>query len=150
MDLEDEDRYDTCRGCGSYDFFYDVVAYEASCRQCGLVNSFETDYVIDYRKPKTYFKHNYFSHSILMGAMKVGFKISRQDMTEFERMYKVVVDRFYELEPYHKRKNMISAKFVLWKLAPLLGYDVSPYIKLPKKQTLAKLERMWNVLNPFD
>jgi len=109
----------------------------------------EMDSQFYYVKQKTYFKHNYFTNTILSGAMTKGFRITRMDMVELERLYKLCVNKFYETKAEHKRKYFISAKFVLNKICATMGKDVSPFIKLPKKDTLAKLERDWLIINPF-
>jgi hypothetical protein len=115
-----------------------------------LVGSYEIGYQEDYTRPKTYFKHNYFTNTILTDAMNKGFKISRFEMIEMERRYKLCVNRFYETQDVHKRKYMINASFVLSKIAESLGKDVNGFIKLPKKCTLKRLEKDWKLINPFE
>ena len=140
---------DVCAECRCDDFFYDPIMYEATCRSCGLVTSFEVGTYIDYVKPKTYFKHNYFTNTILTEAMTRGFKISRHDMIEMERLYKLCVSKFNATKEVHKRKYFINSNFVLNKIAIHMGKDASKFVKLPKANTLKKLEKDWIVINPF-
>lgn len=138
-----------CIDCGSVNFHYDPRVWESSCRNCGLVAPYEVDTVFTYVKPKTYFKHNYFTNTILTNAMTKGFRISRPEMEEIERRYKMCVKKFYETKETHERKYMLNANFCLGKIAHTLGKDVTPFIKIPKKDTLLKLEKDWLVVNPF-
>jgi len=149
MCLGDVFEHDVCSGCGGDDFFYDSVNYHSSCRNCGLVGSYEIDVVEDYRRPSTYHKHNYFTNTVLSNAMNAGFKITRSQMVEMERRFKLCVDRFYATYEIHKRKYMLNAKFVLWKISESMGEDVSMFIKMPKKNTLKKLESLWIHIDPF-
>lgn len=147
---EEEEDYDKCVECGSYDFFYDSCTWESTCRGCGLVGSYEIGYQEDYTRPKTYFKHNYFTNTILMNAMNKGFKITRFEMVEMERRYKLCVKRFYETQEVHKRKYMINASFVLSKIGESMDKkNIVDFIKLPKKCTLKRLEKDWILINPF-
>jgi len=146
---EDSVVYDTCAECGSYDFFYDKVAWESSCRGCGVVGSYEVGWAEDYTRPKTYFKHNYFTNTILTNAMNKGFKVNRVEMVEMERRYKLCVGKFYETQSIHKRKYMISANFVLSKIALSMDKNVDKFVKLPKKCTLKRIENDWLAINPF-
>lgn len=82
--------------------------------------------------------------------MNKGFKINRIEMNEMERRFKLCVGKFYDTVDVHKRKYMISASFVLLKIAESMDKDVSNFIKLPKKNTLTKLEHDWIVINPFN
>lgn len=153
FNTEDEDEdpcdLDMCVECHSADFFYDPIMYEATCRNCGLVTSFDVGTYVDYVKPKTYFKHNYFMNTILTNAMTRGFKITRHDMREMERLYKLCVSKFNATKNVHKRKYFINSNFVLNKISQHMGKDVSKFVKLPKSNTLKKLEKDWVVINPF-
>lgn len=152
MELDDDDNLDygdRCVACQGLDFFHDVCTWEATCRSCGLVTSYEIGSTIDYFKPKTYFKHNYFTNTILKNAMESGFRISRFDMVEMERRYKLCVNKFNATKDIHKRKYFISSNFVLTKIAESMGKDVSKHLKLPKKTTLKRLEEDWICINPF-
>lgn len=146
--LECEDN-DSCKACGADNFAYDSVNYESACRQCGLVASYEMCHVYDYVRPSTYFKHNYFTNTILSNAMNRGFKISRVQMVEMERRFKLCVHKFNNSYDLHKRKYMLNANFVLWKIAQSMNEDAGPYLRMPKKNTLAKLETLWVHVNPF-
>jgi len=149
--LNDDEMEDSCFECGCRERYYDPAHWESCCKGCGLVGTFENDTEVPdlYVKPKTYFKHNYFSGSILPDAMTNGFRISRVEMGSMERLYKECVNKFYRTQPIHKRKYFLSSKFVLMKICDKLGKDVRPYIKLPKKETLSKLEKDWEIINPF-
>ena len=81
--------------------------------------------------------------------MEKGFKISRFEMVEMERRYKMCVYKFNGTKQIHKRKYFINANFVMDKIATSLGKDVSKFIKLPKKTTLKRLEEDWIHINPF-
>jgi hypothetical protein len=81
--------------------------------------------------------------------MNKGFKITRDKMVEMERRFRLCVDRFYATYEKHNRKYMLNANFVLWKISLSMGEDVTPYLKLPKKNTLKKLESLWEYINPF-
>ena len=140
---------DLCSECHYDDFFYDPIAYEATCRNCGLVTSFEVGTYVDYVKPKTYFKHNYFTNTILTEAMTRGFKITRHDMVEMERLYKLCVTKFNGTKSVHKRKYFINSNFVLNKIATHMGKDATKFVKLPKPNTVKKLEKDWVTINPF-
>jgi len=144
-----DERGEMCLACGCVDFFYDVCTWEATCRNCGIVTSYEICTHIDYFRPKTYFKHNYFTNTILKNAMERGFKISRFDMVEMERRYKLCVNKFNATKSIHKRKYFINSNFVLGKISESLGKDVTMYIKLPKNTTLKRLEEDWVHINPF-
>lgn len=140
---------DACFECGSTLFHYDCVEYHASCKGCGLVLPFDIGFEEIYVKPKTYFKENYFTNTILTNAMNKGFKINRHEMVEYERRYKLCVKSFYKTQDIHKRKYMMSASFVLLKIAESMNRDVSKFIKIPKKNTLRRLEKDWKIVNPF-
>jgi hypothetical protein len=143
--LNDDEMMDRCFECGSPNIVFDCAAYESCCMNCGLVGPYERWESMDtYIKPKTYFKHNYFSNSILPKAMEKGFKASRMDMFEMERLYKECVKRFYETQQFHKRKYMINSTFTLMKICEHMNKDVSPFVSLPKKDTLLKLEKVVN------
>lgn len=140
----DEDLYyDVCRECGGRDFFYDSSTWEATCRECGVVNSYDVGFTENYVRPKTYYKHNYFSNKILTDAMNKGYRIDRFEMREYERLFKMCVSKFYDTQDKHKRKYMINANFVLWKISLHKGKDVRDYIKIPNKNTLKRLEKDW-------
>lgn len=148
MDADyDEDCRESCEHCRSTDFFYDVCTWEATCRNCGIVTSYEICTYIDYVRPKTYFKHNYFTNTILKNAMEKGLKISRFDMVEMERLYKLCVWKFNNTKAIHKRKYFINSNFVLDKICKSMDKDVSNFIKLPKKATLKRLEEDWVHIN---
>lgn len=148
--LNDDEMYDVCVECGYSDKAYDACAWESACVNCGLVGEFERwEELAVYRKAPTYHKHNYFVNSILSKAMEDGFKVSRHEMFEMERLYKVCVKRFYETQSIHKRKYMLSSTFTFVKICEKMGKDVSMYTKLPQKQTLRSLEKDWKVLNVF-
>ena len=150
MEVEEEETcYDSCFSCGAQNFFYDSVMWEATCRECGVVNSFEVGCVESYVKPKTYFKHNYFTSKIISDAMTSGFKIDRMDMREYERLFRKCVQRFYETQEIHKRKYMINANFTLWKISLYKGQDAREYVKMPKKGTLRRLEEHWEIICPW-
>jgi len=148
-ELYPDDGVDRCHHCGSLDFYYDSVEWHSSCRNCGVVASYEVACHIDYCKPKTYFKHNYFTNSILSGAMTKGFKVTRHEMVEMERLYKLCVNAFNRTKDQHKRKYFINANFVLNKISKTMGKDAERFIKLPKKNTLERLEKDWLIINPF-
>jgi hypothetical protein len=148
-ECSDPHELDVCAECSFDDFFYDPITYEATCRNCGLVTSFDVGTFVDYVKPKTYFKHNYFTNTILTEAMTRGFKITRRDMVEMERLYKLCVTRFNQTKDVHKRKYFINSNFVLDKIASYMGKDASKFVKLPKANTLKKLEKDWIAINPF-
>jgi len=145
----DFDDPDFCGVCGAFDFAYDSVNWHSTCRVCGTVGSYDMDTYVDYVRPSTYHKHNYFTNTVLANAMNRGFKISRQDMFEMERRFRLCVERFYATYETHKRKYMLNANFVLWKISLSMGEDVVPYLKLPKKNTLKKLESLWEYIKPF-
>lgn len=147
--LYPDDGLDRCLHCGCADFYYDNIEWHSTCANCGIVDSYEVSTRIDYFKAKTYFKHNYFTNSILSGAMSRGFKINRHEMVEMERLYKLCVNSFNRTKDQHKRKYFINANFVLSKIAFSMGKDASPFIKLPKKNTLERLEKDWLIINPF-
>lgn len=140
---------DVCAHCGCDSFAYDCVNWHSSCTNCGMVASYDVDTVEDYIRPPTYQKHNYFTNTILTNAMTAGFKITRHKMVEMERRFKLCVDRFYATYEQHKRKYMLNANFVLWKISLTMDEDVLPYLRLPKKNTLKKLEEIWKYVNPF-
>lgn len=150
-EMEDEtcDAGDTCTQCGYADFFYDACTWEATCTNCGVVTSFEVGCEETYHKPKTYYKHNYFTNKILSDAMNAGFKIDRFEMVEYERLYRKCVRKFYDTQSIHKRKYMINANFTLWMIARFNGKNVKPYIKMPKKGTLKRLEKDWFCICPW-
>lgn len=143
------EEFDCCADCGCDDFRYDAQAYHSSCTNCGLVASFEVGYVEFEARRKTYYKHNYFTNTILTNAMNKGFKINRAEMVEMERLFKLCVGKFYETQEVHKRKYMISTSFTLMKIAEFMGKDVKPFITLPKRGTLSKLETLWTLINPL-
>lgn len=148
--LYPDDGYDRCIHCGSNDFYHDSVEWHSTCARCGIVASYDVgSSYVDYVKPKTYFKHNYFTNSILSSAMCRGFKITRVEMVEMERLYKLCVNSFNATKDKHKRKYFLNSNFVLNKIALHLGKDVSEYIKLPKKNTVERLEKDWLIVNPF-
>lgn len=147
--LYPDDELDRCMHCGSCDFYHDNVEWHSTCTNCGIIDSYDVGSRIEYFKPKTYFRHNYFTNSILSGAMQKGFRVTRNEMLEMERMYKLCVNNFNLKKDVHKRKYFINASFVLNKIAKHLGKDVEPFIKLPKKNTLERLERDWKIINPF-
>ena len=149
MEPLEEEGHDSCTHCGSNDFSYDCVSWESCCRRCGVVSSYEVDFLIDYTRPSTYFKHNYFTNTILTNAMHKGFKISRFQMVEMERRFKLCVDKFNRSKDVHKRKYMLNSNFVLWKISLSLELHVLPFLKMPKKNTQAKLETLWPLVNPF-
>jgi hypothetical protein len=148
---EEEDELIRCRECGHIDRRYDPCAWESCCANCGLVDSYEYAEDINYTfiKPKTYYKHNYFVGSILKNVMENGFKPSRHEMYEMERLYKICVQKYYETQHIHKRKYMINTMFTLSKICERMRIDVSPFIKLPKKDTIVKLEKDWKIMNAF-
>lgn len=142
-------EHDCCSVCGGNDFVYDSINWHSSCRNCGVVGSYEVDVYESYVRPSTYQKHNYFTNTVLSNAMNKGFKITREKMDEMERRFRMCVDRFYATYDKHKRKYMLNANFVLWKISASMNEDVTPYLKLPKKNTLKKLENLWEYINPF-
>lgn len=148
--LTDEELQERCFECGSLDLNFDKTSWECCCMNCGLVGPYERWDVMDtYIKPKTYYKHNYFVNSILPKAMENGFKVCRMEMFEMERLYKECVRRFYETQPIHKRKYMINSTFTFVKICEKMGKNVSPYVTLPKKDTVSKLERDWLIMDVF-
>ena len=148
--IEDNDLLERCIECLSTDLYFDRIEWETSCMNCGLVSEYEGwGEVPIYVKPKTYFKHNYFSNSILPKAMEKGFKVTRSEMVEMERLYKICVQRFYETQDIHKRKYMINSTFTFVKICEKMGKDVKEYVSLPKKETVLKLEKDWLVMNVF-
>ena len=142
---EEEINYDACRVCGESDFFYDSISWEATCRSCGVVTNYDVGYTEEYRKAKTYYKHNYFTNKILMDAMVAGYKIDRSEMREYERLFRKCVTSFYNTQDKHKRKDMLNANFVLWKIGLYKGKDVIDYVKIPNKNTLKRLEKDWSM-----
>jgi len=148
--INDEELQDRCFECGSLDLRFDKIEWESCCMNCGLVGVYERWDIMDtYFKPKTYFKHNYFTNSILPKAMEKGFKVGRMDMFEMERLYKECVSRFYATQSIHKRKYMLNSTFTFVKICEKLGKDVRPFVSLPKKDTVLKLEKDWLILNVF-
>jgi len=146
----DEEMDSRCLECGSCEIVFDPREYQSCCANCGVVGAYERWDVMDtYIKPKTYFKHNYFTNSILPKAMVKGFKVGRETMFEMERLYKECVRRFYETKEIHKRKYMINSTFTFVKICEFMNMDVRPFVALPKKDTVLKLERDWLVMKPF-
>lgn len=151
--LNDDEMEDVCIHCGCRDRYYDATQWESACANCGIVGIFENETEVPdlYLKPKTYFKHEYFSNTILRNAMERGYKLSRDDMKEYVRLYILVVAKFYstQKEKLHRRKYFISSNFVLMKIGDMKGKDVRKHIDLPKQETLLKLELLWKIINPF-
>lgn len=148
--LTDEEMMNRCFECKSPNIIFDPASYESCCADCGLVGPYERwESMETYVKPKTYFKHNYFSNSIIPKAMERGFKASRFEMFEMERLFKECVKRFYETQNVHKRKYMINTTFTLVKICEFMGLDVENYVDLPKKETVAKLEKVWEMMKVF-
>lgn len=146
----DEEMKDRCFECGGDNILFDHSAWESCCGDCGIVGAFERWDVMDtYIRPKTYFKHNYFSNTILPKAMEKGFKVDRETMFEMERLYKVCVQRFYETQSIHKRKYMINSTFTFVKICEHMNKNIIPFVTLPKKETVLKLERDWKIMNVF-
>lgn len=157
MDLDNDlggmvTEFDICQHCGGLDFYQDEVEWERVCTGCGIVSCYEFSVIPVDTKPRTYFKHLYFLHTILPRIMVRGARLSRMDMEQITRFFKMAVIRFESTRSEHKRKNFINTHFVLSKIADALGMGdaVHPFLKLPKlPATRRSLEALWPMLNPF-
>ena len=151
-DMDDYDVNAHCVHCRSTDIRYDIQQHESACANCGIVGMFDTDEVDRYYKPKTYYKANYFMTGVIHKIMNDGLKLSRKEMDEMVRLFNVCVGAFHRTKEIHKRKNMISTTFTFLKIAEHMGMDretVKKHLKMPKSETLARLEKHWLIMNPL-
>jgi len=151
-DMDEHYVNEHCVHCRSTDIRYDIQLHESACANCGIVGMFDTDEVDRYYKPKTYYKGNYFMTGVIHKIMTCGLKLTRNEMNEMSRLFNVCVNAFNRTKDVHKRKNMISTSFTFLKIAEHMGMEgevVKKHLKMPKPDTLARLEKHWVLMNPF-
>lgn len=152
LEMNDYEEEIRCKHCGSNDIRYDIQQHESACGECGIVGMYDTDEPDRYYKPKTYFKSNYFMTGVIHKIMNKGLRLTYMEREEMVRLFNVCVGAFYKTKELHKRKNMISTTFTFLKIAVHMGKDekeVMKYLKMPKSETLARLEKHWQIMNPF-
>jgi hypothetical protein len=147
--------FDMCHYCNGTDFFQDDVTWERTCTGCGVVSCYEFSDPVQAARRVTYHKHLYFLHSILPKIVSGGAALSRADMEQVTTIYKLAVERFYDTQKDHKRKNFINSHFVLDKICARLYKEdkyarIRSHLRIPKlKKTRDALEKLWVVIDPF-
>jgi hypothetical protein len=151
-DMDDYEVEGICIHCRSNDIRYDIQQHESACANCGIVGMYDTDEPDRYYKPKTYFKSNYFVTGVIHKIMNSGLKLTYMEREEMVRLFNICVGAFHRTKDIHKRKNMISTTFTFLKIAEHMGQNrenVMKYLKMPKPETLARLEKHWLIMKPF-
>lgn len=136
--------------CGSTSHVIDHTSHDRICVECGVVSIPELEtYEGHYQPDRRDSRRSHFATAIYKVDMK-GQVLNTTRMENLRIRFDAAVRSFLATRHIHKRKNMLSYHFVLWKLLEEDGYKESdlPFrLKLPKMvATRARLEETWYIM----